>query len=783
MGVELYYNGVPFHQLGRVQILGESNRNLPEDTPQRWLVTLRVGIDFVESSYMDNHLLYRQAREAVKAQHASLRWLETEGDGSTEWLNQTATVEGYEFPADPNQWGTYHQRIEITFVYHQSIGSDHTVAATFQKTGNPSALTLGNVFSWKERLRSVRFDESKSPRSRTSGQVTASGRFFADPTQSLGTRRAALEATKEAWMSEVDGADGTLVHGGSFNKVVRVEDFEADVNDAADFIGWSLTANWTRFPNESNYAVVEFKTATRDSLESGDKELVLTGTIGAPDSATARAKLALVRASVLAANGYTAAMAVSTSIEEDEVSVSPPTGGAADNTDGDAFLKLSFQETYRKQRTDVLSWTLQVADSEDTQTGLIRTVYSGSVVVGGASAAAAYATAKARAETLGRNKYQFLMSSQITAEYRHVGTTTSGTDELVRVSFSYEYQRKGGSVTFVDLAAEVAADTFGRTVENVSGFVSASTEAAARAAYQSRVRAVYGGSVAANERTSISRPEIAVNNTPALEGGETLVTGYVRHALRLDFSFSVHTAKTNTSMRYGMEVTQDFSRKERTTTLSGSVFAATEAAASAFLDGYIVYDGALDKYRWATVGGTLLGKRIENRRVADRELANPMSGADPKVETFVRLDFTETFRDTFGQDDSILEADLSEEIQFSGRRLVSQPIVDGVTVIQDTGVREGQRVVRGSVTAMTETAALAWVKKQRLLPFPAWNGSAPTTRYLEPVSVSTAFRFLPLTDGTGRTADYGAGEATSNVSVCVMGFRFTETLPDYGYIE
>lgn len=783
MGVELYYNGVPFHQLGRVQIIGENNRNLPEDTPQRWLVTLRVGIDFVEGSYMDNHLLYRQAREALKKQHATLRWLETEGDGSTEWLNQTATVEGYDFPADPNQWGTYHQRVEVTFMFHQAIGSEHTVVATFQKTGNPSALTLGNVFSWKERLRSARFDESKSPRSRTGGQVTATGRFFPDPTQSLGTRRAALEATKEAWMSEVDGADGTLIHGASFNKVVRVEDFEADVNDAADYIAWSLTVNWTRFPNESNYAVVEFKVATRASLESGDMELVITGTIGAPDSATARAKLALVRSSVLAANGYTAAMSVATSIEEDQVSVAPPTGGAADNTDGDAFLKLSFNETYRKQRTDVLSWTLQVADNEDTQTGLIRTVYSGAVVVGGASPAAAYGTAKAKAETLGRNKYQFMMSSQLTAEYRHVGTTTSGTDELVRVSFSYEYQRKGGSVTYVELVSEVVADTFGRSMENLSGFVTATTEAAARAAYQARVRAVYGGSVATNERTSISRPEIAVNNTPAVEGEETLVTGYVRQALRLDFSFSVHTAKTNTSMRYGMEVSQDFTRKERTTTLSGSVFAATEAAAAAFLDNYLVYDGTLNKYRWATIGGTVLGVRTENRRVADKELANPMSGADPKVDIFVRLDFTETFRDTFGPDDSILEADLSEEIQFSGRRLVAQPIVDGVTVMQDTGVREGQRVVRGSVTALTETAAMAWVKKQRLLPFPSWNGTEPITRYLDPVSVSTVFRFLPLTDGTGRTADYGDGEVTSNVSVCVMTFRFTETLPEYGYIE
>jgi len=780
--INLWYAGIPFHQLGNVRIVGESAQPQPDDNPQQWLKTLSVTVDFIQSTYADNHKLYRQIETALRTQHGTLKWSDVEGDSENVWLDQTATVRAHDFPEDANAWGTYRQRISVSFQYFEEIDATHLITATFLRTGMVgSPLVLGNVIRWKESLRSRRFDDLHKPRSLSTGLVTATGRFKANPADTLATRRGALLTLKELWLTECNGASGQLTHGASFDRTVKIDDFTADVDQASDYIEWSLSANFTRFPDETNYAVAEFKTTTRENLEDGESILQFTGSIGATTKAVALAKLDLVRTAMLAGAGFTALQKTESQIEDENVSVSPPTGSDSTNTDGDAFIRITFSESYRKKISNVLSWNVRESDQDDVRTGLLRTTYSGSVTATAATSSAAYTAARDRALLLAANKYQMLIGSTLTADYRRIGTTTSGETELVRLEFNYEYQRHTATRAYIEVNTETATEPFGRHTTAVSGYIVAANKAAAQLVYTTKVKSLFTSSLILNESITSSEQRISLASGVGVVSNETSDGSYVTQQTRFEFRFTAHRTRTGLAgMRYEMDVSQDFIALEKTTTLSGSVFAASEDGATSFLDGYLRLSAG--EYRWGSDTGPILGKRLASRRVAQREVGTN-GGGGPAI-AFAQLNFTETFKTNITSVNQIIECDLSEEIQFSGRRLVPQPILDGNTVVQDTGVTEGRRTIQGQVKALTETAAVEWIRKQMNLPFPTWLGApaTPPTRYVNPPTVSIRWSFMPLTDGIGRTGTYGSlGSLTANLQVCVGNFSFTETLTDYGW--
>ena len=68
---------------------------------------------------------------------------------------------------------------------------------------------------------------------------------------------------------EVNNADGTLTYGVAaqagqgnampyFQHVVRVDDSQAQINQAETGIEWSLSASYSLFPNECGYATTDF---------------------------------------------------------------------------------------------------------------------------------------------------------------------------------------------------------------------------------------------------------------------------------------------------------------------------------------------------------------------------------------------------------------------------------------------------------------------------------------------------------------------------------------------
>lgn len=331
--MELYYNDVALHDLGTLTVGGQTFEPFPAAAPQRTRVNLRVRIDSTLDGFRANRDQLEAVREALSTQHAELRW----ADGEVEYLRRTATVGQHNFPDDPNAWGTYHQALEISFEYFETIGEPNALAMTFTKTGG-TTFALGQVHGWRRRYSATRYSKLRSHRSGGEGGIFASGQLVPDPATPLATRRSALQTLVNQLLAAVNGADGRLVYTPFFDKTVRIEEFNAQVDQAAHHIDWSLSAAFTEFPNEAGYALAEFEIRTRTSKEDGRYLTVFSGRIGAQSETAAQAKLATLRAGLsagLPAGRTLRALDSETRIVKVEA-----------DADGVAFLELHFNETY-----------------------------------------------------------------------------------------------------------------------------------------------------------------------------------------------------------------------------------------------------------------------------------------------------------------------------------------------------------------------------------------------------------------------------------------------------
>jgi hypothetical protein len=516
------------------------------------------------------------------------------------------------------------------------------------------------------------------------------------------------------------------------------------LNRLKNCVEWSLSAGFTRFPNESDYALCEFQLTTRENKIEGTVILVLSGRIGAPSPEAAREKLGRLRGQLIP-SGY---VQISDNADDHRIDCEQNHSSPdQDQGDGPSYIQLTFNEEWQKTAGDVLTWTLRISDDDDVKSCFIRTTYAGTVQAKAGSIADAFTTAKAKAQDLGDGKYPFQIRSNITENERLF--QTSGGVVFVTVEFSYEYQRKGDK-TYTEVTSELSVDTFGLTTENVSGTIVAPTLAAAQAAYNTNIRntTAYADALILNERTPTLAQQRLADGTTELD----------RQDERFAFSFQVLRAKTATSMSYTIEPHSDLQTLEKKTVVRGTIRAASKDAANAFLDQFL--NGLGD-----------LGKKLESDRPVEYQRGPAVNGTG-NPEVFIALHFTETFIALLTGVSGILECEVTEQIQYSGDRIVEKPIPDGVSIMQKVGIVPGRRVVNARAVATTETAALTWVKKMRTQLLTGTGANAE--KYEAPPQVSTTFRFLPQTDGTPR----GNG---ANVRLYECQGTFTETLPEYGY--
>lgn len=791
------------HTIGDVTLVSQQSVFSPEELAQVETRTLTIRVDVWEKSWMLNYDLVKSIRNmVVKDAHGVVNlklteddhtFFESDGDQIAvtggEILNRLVTVVSNSLPEDPNAWGTYHQAIEIVFRYEvtdiTSQTSEHLVLKFTSSSGggvfSPGAggfpiigtgggveRKLGNVLTWKQDYRAARYSELRDERVRAAGSVQATGEFLADTTDSVQNRRLALLSALQTFQSEVDSKSGLLQYSKSgvsfFSKTVRIEAFEAEINQAVTKIKWSLSAGYTQFPNEAGYAGADFTVATSEDPESGDKTLSFSGSVASSSLAEANAKLDALRSAMLTANSFLLNQQIKSDKTTKNISSddTAPTTGSAPAT-GSTFIEISFSETYRARMIGIESYTLNVSDTEDATTGVITRTYSGNVVASGATADAAFSAGSAKASLLGDNKYPFRLSASIARADRKV----KGGQDNLRVEFSFSYKLKGSRV-FIDVSADTSADTFGDTVESVSGSVVAASEALARAAYLSQVRDSYNGRLIRSERTAFSAHKIQTGSFSGSGNGPGIFTSsgaFLSMHVKFDFSFSAFKPKDTGffSLRYSYSVEKDYVALTKSCSISGTMFgtialltaAMNEAAGNkldAFLSALIPQGGSRTKVK----------RDYSGEKVAD---------SGPAAIT--ALNFSETYELALTVSSQVIQCDLSEEITYSGTRWVAGAIPDGPSVMMNCGTEPGSRTVSGSVTASTETAAMAWVQTAKALAFPSGTGggSAPANRYLQPAKITRAFEFIPLLSGAGR----------GNFKVCKVSFTFAETLPSFSY--
>lgn len=660
--------------------------------------------------------------------------------------------------------------LELSFTYQWRRWKADNLAATFQKTGNTgSPISLGHVRSFVLGYQASRPNELRSQRTHAAGRVEAAGTFTpADLSLDLSARRASLQAQVDAMMSEVNGADGELIHGSSFDQVVRVENFQASINQKETGIEWTLLAEYSMFPDETGYALSEFSVTPRSAMEDGDEFITMTGRIRAPSKALAAAKLLLLRTSVLTTYGYTIGQQLRTDVTYSSIYANgEKTSGLTEPNSqesmgsGTTFIELAFNEEYRRRRAAGLSYTLRTNRKEDVPSGLVYVTYAGSVTASG-NVNAAYTAALAKADAVGRNQEAalggnaFLRSAQITWDQRQ--TIDTNDVEFVRLEFQYEYQLKlAAGSSYFELTEETINDPFGQDMTNVQGVIVAVNTAKIDSLYAT-IKAGYPNRLFRNERTA--------------RASATAEKGSAVQLLRLEFTFQIYNLKPTgkTSYRYGLAIERDWLDLRIVSRLHGSVWAPTQANAEAVVAALAA----------SLSLGSLVHENYEasNNFTSDTATLNAQQQPDP-TGAFERTDFELTYANRMTGVSGLLEMRLTEEVFYSGPLWVVQNTLKaadgtgGIALPQSVSVQAGGRRVRGEVSAGTLADAEAWAKKQRAL----LTGDA-TGVYAQPEQWERDMEFVPRIEGVAIVDPQTPLQAV-NVQIWKVRFTFSEILPNY----
>jgi hypothetical protein len=312
---------------------------------------------------------------------------------------------------------------------------------------------------------------------------------------------------------------------------------------------------------------------------------------------------------------------------------------------------------------------------------------------------------------------------------------------------------------FLQMTTSIAEDTFGESQERVSGYVVAETADAAAAAYATHVRALYTDRLIRNESKD-SRQEKVQLGTAWYPGTDVATMWH-----RLDFSLGCYKAKaTGTyATKYGVRVASDYLQLTQNTTVEGVFYGGAEYYDTIDTDPLNPLALMLKSFI------ATYGKLTNKEHSWDKEKI----GTGDAQSLGVR--FSATYQRPLTVTAMVLRCSLREEITYSGTRHVFQQTPSGPDIEQSCGTTPGSRTVSGSVTAVNETACLAWVQRQHgatgLLH--TWRGTKPAdaTVYEEPITISTNLEFAPLTDGTGRATGM-------NVQLATMDFTFKQTIPN-----
>lgn len=755
MALQLTYNGVALHNLGLVVLTGQSFEPSPDaTTPEQLRSVLGVKLVFTAATFTANRALAEQALTALRTPLATLVWAE----GGTTFLSREVTARLVQWP----DTGYGQQRIQeaiLEFAWPETISASYAMGASFTGVNDEEPVDIGIATKFSEQYAAQHYNPLLPQRSGSQNRVSLSGRSYMSQATAA-TRQAALMTLRDTLLTSLTaGSTGTLVCG-TFNRSVRLEEFRCEFDSAGHFLTWTLTASYTRWPDEDGYVLAEFDIQEREEVSSGTLQVTLSGRILAATSAAAITRLGALRTSLSARySGKT--LTRQGSPEQRERAVQADT----DTPDGTStFVELTFSETYTVTAgATVLHYRLNVSAQEDPASGTVQHSYRGSVEGTASTWSAAYQAAYQYALTLGANKHAVLTSGRVSAEDQQQasGYAGSGTSRFCRVEFEFTYRLRGSRV-WIELTGALERASFGHDTETVSGTVLAPTMAAARALYDT-LRAGYQNYLIESERIEEQRqrtslvggaptgttltPPLSTGFGATLNGGEetdgtaetagalitppTLGASYVRQFTGLRFTLTILRAKptTRVAVRYETTTEADYVNLVVRTSLRGRVAAADKTTALAVVT------------LITPAGVTLLQTRmVEEYGKLYYDWANPSDDV-PSSAQLISFTFERSWSAPLTGDNALVELSVEDAFQHSGPNWVTQPTAFGRPVVQMCGYTPAKRRWSASATSVSEAAAMAWVKAQwKLLLSSALDGA--TALNAAAVSGSSTYRWV-----------------------------------------
>jgi len=662
--MKLSYNGLALDNLGEFTVTQQREY----EDGQRVKVTLRVGVTLFERSYADNYALVSQLQEALLTQNAVMCW--ENDDTGTDYVNQTVTLQSSELP---EEWGSYQMPFVLVFNYYEQGLITNNLPMTFAPTGG-KPLTLGNVAKFAEAASTERFSPFHSQRVSVKGEVTVSGWLLVDTTLALADRRVALTAAKAALMTALASAQGLLQFGAAgavFNRMVRPERSSVEIDQLLSAVNWSFTASYSIFPNEANFATVDYQAEEKDP-ETGEEFLTLTGKITATDEPTARAKLAVLIPAACAQYGY-----VGDNVVQMRNDATPRIVDA--NQDGVTFTELSFTIEFKTWRTDNQEATfIATGETAPVPIGNVRTwemsyqarrfndMRSQRQRAGGTlSASGTFAgnpadtLADRRAALLAAQRamlaevngadglLEYGAFSQVVRvdEFRaNINQAISGIDWTMTASYTL-FPNESGYATCEWTATPRTDNETGEQILNVSGRIFAPDESLARAKLAlllAKVAQEYGFTAAQVLRQDTKVNSVYANGdqTETLAGLEDETEGF-EGATFIELSFEQeYRSRMATLLSWTMQAS---SKSEGAsglvqTTFSGSVTAGGEVGAA--------YDACVAKAQWlATRGALQLGGAV---KLSEHLNWDTRQVTATGIEEGVRLNFTFEYQGKLG---------------------------------------------------------------------------------------------------------------------------------------
>lgn len=619
----------------------------PPSRSTHWRIEISVAMDLSAAMSATVWARAKAVQNLVSSRREGLLEIRDENGNSTSW---NATPGESSLPEVIRRGSG---RVELKFHAMEPVAAgDFPLSLTVDPLNGDPAMTLHRVTGWSVRISPTRPDNFSGHRSEVATAVTFTARTaYADPLALTANRAEALIA-EQARLESLSGREAMLTFPG-FDRIVQFESIQADPSEGWEWIEVQAQARYVMLPGDTE-AEVDFTVDATEDPGTGETRIAISGTVRAPDQATAHAKV----------DGILVAWRTA-SRRVQKIKKADAYLDGEDSPDKE-WISLRF-EIELSEGSDSARYTVRIETREDGDGA--RTVYSGTAY------AKDLATLLSTVATAADNKHPVQIRSEISVE---LVTDDEGAEKLSQGTFTYEYATAVGNLRGM-INRSSSKGQLGEWTSTIAGTLTAATLGAARTIARSLIPADV------ILRTDDERRTSATSGNDFRAEQET----------SFEFSYAWGIAHEGAACTYKDSTLPDYSRMVEERNIAGTCWAADRAAALSHVT--------------ALLSSLGLGSPTKAQLTHGYE-------RHASAQRWTSFEFSYSFETgitgTIGHD--ILEAKftLQRVGQVNHEPITEVPLSTPVRQ-QAFGYNIGRLVVSGSVRARQQATARAWGQARR----------------------------------------------------------------------